>query len=66
MPHSDTHSLVHQSTSSELQLEKKEERERHIVGEEFLYLFDLSLGIVLTIYIKYVLLGFLPHEGFPG
>jgi len=29
-------------------------------------LFELSLGIVLAIYNKEVLLGFLPHEGFLG
>jgi hypothetical protein len=52
---------------SELQLEKRErERERAFLGEDFLYLFELSLGIVLAIYNKEVLLGFLPHEGFPG
>jgi hypothetical protein len=54
---------------SELQLEKRErerEREGAFLGEDFLYLFDLSLGIVLAIYNKEVLLGFLPHEGFPG
>jgi hypothetical protein len=51
----------------ELQLEEREiERERGtFLGEDFLYLFELSLGIVLAIYIKEVLLGFLPHEGFP-
>jgi hypothetical protein len=31
-----------------------------------MYLFELSLGIVLAIYIKEFLMGFLPHEGFPG
>ena len=44
---------------SKLQLEKRErERERErgtFLGEDFLYLFELSLGIV-----------FLPHEGFLG
>jgi hypothetical protein len=45
----------------------RRERERGAsLGEDFLYLFELSLGIVLAIYIKEVLLGFLPHEGFPG
>jgi hypothetical protein len=34
------------------------------LGKEFLYLFELSLGIVLAIYNKEVLLGFLPHKGF--
>ena len=33
------------------------------MGEDFLYLFELSLGIVLAIYNKEVLLGFLPYEG---
>jgi hypothetical protein len=38
----------------------RRERERGTsLGEDFLYLFELSLGIVLTIYIKEVLLGFL-------
>jgi hypothetical protein len=47
--------------------ERERERERGAsLGEDFLYLFELSLGIVLAIYIKEVLLGFLPHEGFPG
>jgi hypothetical protein len=32
VPHLDTHSLVHQEVSSELQLEKEEERERRILG----------------------------------
>jgi hypothetical protein len=54
----------------ELQLKERErERERErgaSLGEDFLYLFELSLGIVLAIYNKEVLLGFLPHKGFPG
>jgi hypothetical protein len=46
---------------------EERERERGVfLGEEFLYLFELSLGIVLAIYNKEVLLGFLSHEGFPG
>jgi hypothetical protein len=45
----------------------RRERERGTsLGEDFLYLFELSLGIVLAIYNKEVLLGFLAHEGFPG
>ena len=58
----DTHSLVHQSASLELQLEKKKrERERGtLLGEDFLYLFELSLSIVLAIYIKGVFAGFSP------
>jgi hypothetical protein len=51
---------------SELQLEKRERGRGAFLGEDFLYLFELSLGIVLAIYNKEVLLGFLPHEGFPG
>jgi hypothetical protein len=50
----------------ELQLEKRERERSASLGEDFLYLFELSLGIVLAIYNKEVLLGFLPHEGFPG
>jgi hypothetical protein len=36
------------------------------LGEEFLACLVHYLGIVLAIYIKEVLLGFLPLEGFPG
>jgi hypothetical protein len=35
------------------------------LGEDFLYLFELSLGIVLAIYIKEVFAGFSPPRGFP-
>jgi hypothetical protein len=46
---------------------RRKKRERgSFLGEEFLYLFELSLAIALTIYIKEVLLGFLPHDGFLG
>jgi hypothetical protein len=55
-----THSLVHQSTSLELQLEKKERERGALLGEEFMYLIELSLGIVLAIYIKEVFVGFSP------
>jgi hypothetical protein len=64
---------------SELQLRREREREREregerererergaSLGEDFLYLFELSLGIVLAIYNNAILLGFLPHEGFLG
>ena len=48
-------------------MEENTERERGTsLGEDILYLFELSLGIVLAIYNKEVLLGFLPHEDFPG
>ena len=36
-------------------MEKEEERERGaFLGEDFMYLFELSLGIVFAIYIKEV------------
>ena len=61
MPHLFTDSLDDQSASLELQLEKKRERERGtFLGEDFMYLFELSLGIVLAIYIKEVFAGFSP------
>jgi hypothetical protein len=64
-----THLFIERQVS-ELQLEKRErERERErgaSLGEDIMYLFELSLGIVLAIYIKEVLMGSLPHEGFPG
>jgi hypothetical protein len=45
----------------ELQLEKKErERERRILGRGLSVLFELSLGIVLAIYIKKVFAEFSP------
>jgi len=43
--------------------EERRERERErgaLLGEDFLYLFALSLGIVLAIYIKEVFVGFSP------
>jgi hypothetical protein len=47
--------------------ERERERERGAsFGEDILYVFELSLGIVLAIYNKEVLLGFLPLEDFPG
>jgi hypothetical protein len=46
---------------------RERERERGAsLGEDILYFFELSLGIVLAIYINEVLLGFLPLHGFPG
>ena len=51
---------------SELQLEKRERESDASLGEDFPYWFELSLGIILAIYNKEVLLGFLPLEGFPG
>jgi hypothetical protein len=46
--------------------ERERERESASFGEDILYVFELSLGIVLAIYNKEVLLGFLPLEDFPG
>jgi hypothetical protein len=60
VPHLFTHSLVHQSTSLELQLEKKERERGAFLGEDFLYCLVYSLGIVLAIYIKEVFVGFSP------
>jgi hypothetical protein len=67
-----THLFIERQVS-ELQLKKREreeererEREAHPWERNFLYLFELSLGIALAIYNNEVLLGFLPHEGFPG
>jgi hypothetical protein len=51
---------------SELQLEKRERESGASLGEDLLYYLELSLGIILAIYNKEVLLGFLPLEGFPG
>jgi hypothetical protein len=47
-------------------LEKKKRESGAYLGEEFLYYFKRSPDILLAIYIKEVLLGFLPLEGFPG
>jgi hypothetical protein len=45
---------------------RRKKRERGaFLGEDFLYLFDLSLGIVLSIYMKEVFAGFSPSRGFP-
>jgi hypothetical protein len=65
--HTLTCSLRSKFRSCSWRRERERERERDtFLGEDFLYLFELSLGIVLAIYNKEVLLGFLPHEGFPG
>ena len=45
--------------------QKKEEREACCSVLDILCCLVHYLGIVLVIYIKEVLLGFLPHEGFP-
>jgi hypothetical protein len=67
VPHYLTHSFTHQVRKfGELQL-GEEGRERHIAQcWIFSSVLVYCLGIVLAIYIKEVLLGFLPHEGFPG
>jgi hypothetical protein len=72
VPHLDTQS-THSSSVQVLKedavtsCQKKEERERGaFLREEFMYFLVHCLGIVLAIYIKEVLLGFLPLEGFLG
>ena len=45
---------------------KKEEREACCSVLDILYCLVQYLGIVLAIYIKEVLMGFIPLEGFPG
>ena len=56
-----THSLVHQSASIGAAVgEEGRERERCILGRELYILFELSLGIVLVVYIKEVFVGFSP------
>jgi hypothetical protein len=71
MPHLNTHS-VHSSFGKVLKevavvgYRKKEEREVCCSMLDILYCLVHYLGIVLAIYIKEVLLGFLPLEGFPG
>jgi hypothetical protein len=66
VPHLDTHTCSLRSKFRSYSWRRERERESAFLGEDFLYLFELSLGIVLAIYNKEVLLGFLPHESFPG
>jgi hypothetical protein len=61
-----THLLILRDKFRSATGEEGERESGAYVGEDFLYLFKRSLGIVLAIYIKDVLLGFLPLEGFPG
>jgi hypothetical protein len=64
MPHYLTHSSSVQVWRAVV---GEEGRERHIAQcWIFSSILVYCLGIVLAIYIKEVLLGFLPHEGFPG
>jgi hypothetical protein len=72
MPHLHTHS-THSSSAQVLKekvavvgCRKKEEREACCSVLDILCCLVHYLGIVLAIYIKKVLLGFLPLEGFPG
>jgi hypothetical protein len=71
MLHLDTHS-AHSSSAQVLKeaavacCQKKEEREACCSVLDILCCLVHYLGIVLVIYIKEVLLGFLPLEGFPG
>jgi hypothetical protein len=69
VPHLNTHS-AHSSSVQVLKeaavARKKEEREACCSVLDILCCLVHYLGIVLAIYIKEVLLGFLPLEGFPG
>jgi hypothetical protein len=70
-PHLDTHS-AHSSSAQVLKeaavagCRKKEEREACFLVLDILCCLVHYLGIVLAIYIKEVLLGFVPLEGFLG
>jgi hypothetical protein len=65
--HTLTLSLRDKFRSYSWRRERERERERGAsLGEDFIYLFKLSLGIVLAIYIKEFFMGVLPHEGFLG
>jgi hypothetical protein len=67
VPHLFTHSLVHQSTSLELQLDKKEERERRTTWERNFYsVWFILLALYWLSILRKFLLDFLPREGFPG
>jgi hypothetical protein len=66
VPHYLTHSFAQQVRKfGSCSWEKKEERR---IAQCWIFSSVLAycLGIVLAIYIKKVLLGFLPHEGFLG
>jgi hypothetical protein len=71
VPHLNTHS-AHLSSGQVLKeaavvdCQKKEEREACCSVLDILRCLVHYLGIVLAIYIKEVLLGFLPFKGFPG
>jgi hypothetical protein len=70
VPHLDTHS-THSCSAQVLKeaavtsCRKKEEREACCSELDMLCCMVHYVGIVLAIYIKEVLLGFLPLEGFP-
>ena len=62
-----THSFTHQVRKfGELQLGEEGREKRIAQCWIFSSVLVYYLGIVLAIYINEVLLGFLPHEGFPG
>jgi hypothetical protein len=67
MPHSLSHSS-HSSSAQCLEIVSisSRRRERHVLSIGYSWWFCLCLVIVLEIYIRKFLLGFLPHEGFPG
>jgi hypothetical protein len=64
--HTLTCSLRSKFQSCSWRRERERERERESILGRGISVFELSLGIVLAIYNKEVLMGFLPHEGFPG
>jgi hypothetical protein len=77
VPHLLRHSLFHQSASLELQLEKKREREReererereremHFLERTFYICLSYLLALYWLSILRNFLLGFLPHEDFPG
>ena len=66
MPHLDTPHLLILRDMFRSCSWRRERKSGASLGEDLLYYFDLSLGIVLAIYNKEVLLGFLPLEGFLG
>jgi hypothetical protein len=60
------HTLTCSSRSKFRVVVREEERERGaFLGDKFLYLVELSLGIVLSIYNKKVFVGFSPPRWFP-
>jgi len=66
MPHLFTQSLVHQSGSLELVGEEGREREARTWERTFCIVWFILLALYWLSILRNFLLGFLPHEGFPG